>query len=146
MVTVSALLGHRNGERPLGYHMLGYLNVGGEPRTLVELLFVAITVLGFPVVVRDIFKERDVVYAPPAVSADDGTERQRHGYALMATMLDDAHATHEQWASHSAAFARLTIWRPLSAARSSNRPMAMCLRAAKLICADASWRPARPSV
>ena len=55
MVTVSALLGHRNSERPpLGYHMLGYLNVGGESRTLVELLFVAITVLGFPVAIHAI--------------------------------------------------------------------------------------------
>ena len=115
VVTVSALLGHRNAERQLRYHMLGYLNVGGDPSTLVELLFVAITVLGFPVaihavsLVRDIFKERGVVYAPPAVSADAGTERQRQGYALMATMLDDAHASHAHWASHSATFARWSL-------------------------------------
>ena len=115
MVTVSTLLGHRNAERQLRDHIIGYLNVVGEPRTLVELLFVAIAVLGFPVaihaitLVRDIFKERGVVYAPPAVPADDGTERQRQGYALMATMLTDAHAAHEHWASHSATFARWLV-------------------------------------
>ena len=115
VVTVSALLGHRNAERQLRYHMLGYLNVGGDPSTLVELLFVAIAVLGLPVaihaisLVRDIFKQRGVVYAPPALAADDGTERQRQGYALMATMLDDAHATYAHWASHSATLARWSV-------------------------------------
>ena len=69
VVTVAALLGHRNAERQLRYHMVGYLNAGGEARTLVELLFVSIAVLGFPVaihaiaVVREIFKERGVEFA-----------------------------------------------------------------------------------
>jgi 4-carboxymuconolactone decarboxylase len=115
VVTVAALLGHRNAERQLRYHMNAYLNVGGEPQTLVELLFVAIAVLGFPVaihaisLVRDIFKERGVEFAPIAAPTDDGTERQCQGFACLSAMLSDADATHEAWAHHNATFARWSV-------------------------------------
>ncbi len=115
VVTVAALLGHRNAERQLRYHMDGYLNVGGEPHTLVELLFVAITVLGFPVaihaiaLVRDIFKERGVAFTPLTTPADDGSERQRRGIALMTQMLNDANTTYAGWAQHSATFAQWSV-------------------------------------
>ena len=115
VVTVAALLSHRNAERQLRYHMLGYLNVGGEPHTLVELLFVAIAVLGFPVaihaitLVRDLFRERGVEFAAITTPEDDGTERQRHGFALMTEMLNDADTTYEGWTQHSATFAHWSL-------------------------------------
>jgi len=117
IVTVAALLGHRNAERQLRYHMAGYLNAGGEPRTLVELLFVTIAVLGFPVaihaiaLVRDIFKERGVDFARIAPCAGDGSERGHVGRRTLHAMLGDAgaDATHDAWARHSEIFARWSL-------------------------------------
>lgn len=115
VVTVAALLGHRNAERQLRYHMVGYLNAGGEARTLVELLFVSIAVLGFPVaihaiaVVREIFKERGVEFARLAPRDDEGTDSAHAGYRLMGRMLSDADATHARWAALSAEFAHWSM-------------------------------------
>jgi 4-carboxymuconolactone decarboxylase len=115
VVTVAALLGHRNAERQLRYHMVGYLNAGGEARTLVELLFVSIAVLGFPVaihaiaLVRGIFKERGIEFVPPTPRADEGTDSAHSGYRLMGRMLNNADATHAQWAALSAEFAHWSM-------------------------------------
>ena len=115
VVTVAALLGHRNAERQLRYHMAGYLNVGGEPRTLVELLFVAIPVLGFPVaihaiaVVREVFKDNGVVFEAIAPLNDDGTNHYDQGLRVMHALLGDAGATHAGWARHSAILAQWSV-------------------------------------
>lgn len=115
VVTVAALLGHRNAERQLRYHMVGYLNAGGEPRTLIELLFVSIAVLGFPVAIhaiallRDIFKERGIEQARVAPREDDGSASFAAGRAAMARMLGDADASEAEWQAQSAVFAQWTV-------------------------------------
>ena len=115
VVTVAALLGHRNAERQLRYHMVGYLNAGGEPRTLVELLFVSIAVLGFPVAIhaiallRDIFKEHSVEQARVAPREDDGSASFAAGREAMARMLGDADASEAEWQAQSAVFAQWTV-------------------------------------
>ena len=115
VVTVAALLGHRNAEPQLRYHMTGYLNVGGEPRTLVELLFVAVVILGFPVAIhgiallREIFKERGLDFEPLAPLADDGSDRHRRGRRLMANLLRDADDLHADWQSHAGALAQWAV-------------------------------------
>ena len=113
VVTVAALLGHRNAEPQLRYHMTGYLNVGGEPRTLVELLFVAVVILGFPVAIhdiallREIFKERGLDFEPLAPLADDGSDRHRR--RLMASLLRDADDIHAGWQLHAEALAQWAV-------------------------------------
>jgi 4-carboxymuconolactone decarboxylase len=115
VVTVAALLGHRNAERQLRYHMVGYLNAGGEARTLVELLFVTIAVLGFPVaihaiaLVRDIFKERGIDGARIAAHDDGGSARHCAGRRVMSTLLSDGDATLDEWRRHSETFARWSV-------------------------------------
>ena len=115
VVTVAALLGHRNAEPQLRYHMVGYLNVGGAPQVLIELLFVSIVVLGFPVaihaiaLVRDIFKERGIELPRLSADQDDGTHRQHEGRRVMDALLRDADATFAQWEIHHPSFARWSL-------------------------------------
>jgi 4-carboxymuconolactone decarboxylase len=115
-VTVAALLAHRNAERQLRYHMVGYLNAGGEARILVELLFVSIAVLGFPVaihgiaLVRDIFTERGIDFARIAPRVDDGSTALRAGHEAMARMLGDAAApTLASWSELDTVFANWSV-------------------------------------
>lgn len=116
VVTVAALLAHRNAERQLRYHMVGYLNAGGEARILVELLFVSIAVLGFPVaihgiaLVRDIFTERGIDFARIAPRVDDGSTALRAGHEAMARMLGDAAApTLASWSELDTVFANWSV-------------------------------------
>lgn len=115
VVTVAALLAHRNAERQLRYHMVGYLNAGGEPRTLVELLFVSIAVLGFPVaihgiaLVRDIFEERAIDCARIAPRDDDGCDALRAGRAAMARLLTDSAAAEAEWRTLDGVFGQWTV-------------------------------------
>ncbi|NRF50643.1 carboxymuconolactone decarboxylase family protein, partial [Pseudomonas stutzeri] len=51
IATVAALMAHGSVQPQLKFHMTGFLNVGGEPAELVEMLFLAIAVLGFPVAI-----------------------------------------------------------------------------------------------
>ena len=115
VVTVAALLGHRNAEPQLRYHMVGYLNVGGAPQVLIELLFVSIVVLGFPVairaiaLVRDIFKERGIELPHLSADQDDGIHRQHDGRGVMDALLRDADTTFAQWEIHHPSFARWSL-------------------------------------
>ena len=46
--TVSCLMALGSVQPQLKFHMTGFLNAGGRPQDLVELLFVSVAVLGFP--------------------------------------------------------------------------------------------------
>lgn len=93
LVTVASLLAHGRAQRQLHYHMNGLLNAGATPETLVELLYVAIVIVGFPIavnavaLVREIFHERGIVFVPSASALGDGSERYAHGLAAMAALL-----------------------------------------------------------
>ena len=94
ITTVSALIAEGSVQPQLKYHMTGFLNVGGQPRELVEILFVAVAVLGFPAainavgIVRDIFKDKKISFEPLAPMADDGTGRYQHGLATLAALTN----------------------------------------------------------
>lgn len=115
IVTVAALLGHRNAEPQLRYHMVGYLNVGGAPRTLVELLFVSIVILGFPVAIhaiallREIFNERGIELPPIPPDEEDGSQRQHDGRRVMEALLRDADTTLAQWTDLHPRFAHWSL-------------------------------------
>src|SRR5690606_23707717 len=48
LCTISMLLANGSAQPQLKFHMAGFLNAGGEPATLLELLFVSEALLGFP--------------------------------------------------------------------------------------------------
>ena len=83
--TVSSLIAHGSAQTQVKFHMEGLLNVGGRPEDLVEIMFVATAVLGFPTainaisIVREIVSERGITFVPAPASADDGTERYQRG-------------------------------------------------------------------
>jgi len=94
ITTVSALIAEGSVQPQLKYHMTGFLNVGGQPRELVEILFVAVAVLGFPAainavgIVRDIFKDKKISFEALAPMADDGTGRYQRGLATLAALTN----------------------------------------------------------
>src|SRR5258708_21015907 len=71
------------------FHMTGFLNAGGKPQDLVELLFVSVAILGFPsaidsiVLAREIFQERRIAFEAPPPASDDGTQRYRLGLEVL---------------------------------------------------------------
>ena len=115
VVTVASLLAHGRAERQLRYHMDGMLNVGVAPIVLVELLYLAIVLLGFPItinaipIVRTIFSERNVDVELPTDFSDDGTARYARGVATLATLLRHPDEYSASLAAKDAAFARWTI-------------------------------------
>jgi 4-carboxymuconolactone decarboxylase len=52
--TVSSLIAHGSAQTQVKFHMEGLLNVGGRPEDLVEIMFVATAVLGFPTAINAI--------------------------------------------------------------------------------------------
>ncbi|WP_342234493.1 carboxymuconolactone decarboxylase family protein [Inquilinus sp. OTU3971] len=92
VVTVSALMAGGSAQPQLKYHMHGFLNVGGSPRELVEVVFASIAILGFtsPInaiaLIREIFKERKVSFEPLAPATDDGVNRYERGLAAIARL------------------------------------------------------------
>jgi 4-carboxymuconolactone decarboxylase len=70
LCTVSMLLADGNAQSQLKFHMAGFLNAGGEPKALVELMFVSVALLGFPPtinaigIVRAVFAERKFAFEP----------------------------------------------------------------------------------
>jgi 4-carboxymuconolactone decarboxylase len=83
--TISSLIAQGSVQSQLKFHMNGLLNVGGQPQDLVEILFVATAILGFPAainaigIVRQILSERDIVIVPVLATDTDGTDRYRRG-------------------------------------------------------------------
>jgi 4-carboxymuconolactone decarboxylase len=115
IVTVASLMTHGSVQPQLKYHMTGFLNAGGEPAELVEMLFVAIAILGFPVainavaIVREIFVERRVAFEPIAPTSDDGTRRYQQGLRVLTDLIDNSASYIENLASSSPEFARWSV-------------------------------------
>lgn len=87
--TVSCLMALGSVQPQLKFHMTGFLNAGGRPQDLVELLFVSVAVLGFPSAIdsialaREIFQERRIAFEAPPPASDDGTQRYRRGLEVL---------------------------------------------------------------
>jgi 4-carboxymuconolactone decarboxylase len=83
--TVSSLIAQGSVQSQLKFHMSGLLNVGGRPEDLIEIMFLATAIVGFPAainaigIVRQIFSERDIAFVPAREIDSDGTDRYRRG-------------------------------------------------------------------
>lgn len=116
LCTVAMLLADGSAQPQLKYHMAGFLNVGGEPRALVELMFVSVAILGFPPTInavgllRTVFAERQLAFAPIEPTADDGTGRGRSGIETLRRLTGgDAQAYFDGFAKASPDLARLSV-------------------------------------
>lgn len=116
LCTVSMLLADGNAQPQLKFHMTGFLNAGGKPEALVELLFVSVALLGFPPtinaigIVRAVFTERKLHFTPLPPSADDGSARGRTGIETLERIAGgNVQAYFDAFAAGSPALARLSI-------------------------------------
>src|SRR4051812_12591384 len=95
--TVSCLMALGSVQPQLKFHMTGFLNAGGKPQDLVELLFVSVATLGFPaavgsiVLAREIFRERRITFEAPPPASDDGTQRYRRGLDVLSAVNGEGH-------------------------------------------------------
>lgn len=115
IATVAALMAHGSLQPQLKYHMTGFLNAGGEPAELVEMLFQAVAILGFPVainavgIVREIFRERDLVFDPIAPVSGDGTARYQRGLEVLDDLMANPQEYIEKRSSTSPELARWSV-------------------------------------
>lgn len=115
IATVAALMAHGSVQPQLKYHMTGFLNAGGKPAELVEMLFQAIAILGFPVsinavgIVREIFRERGLVFDPIAPVSDDGTARYQRGLEVLDDLMANPEVYMEKLQSTSPELARWSV-------------------------------------
>jgi 4-carboxymuconolactone decarboxylase len=116
ITTVSSLIAEGSVQPQLKYHMTGFLNVGGQPRELVEILFVAAAVLGFPAaidaigVVRNVFKDKKISFEALAPIGDDGTARYQRGLAALTALTNgDAERATKSLQAVSPELARWTV-------------------------------------
>lgn len=115
VATVAALMAHGSLQPQLKYHMTGFLNAGGEPAELVEMLFQAVAILGFPVainavgIVREIFRERDLAFDPIAPVSDDGAARYQRGLEVLDDLMANPQEYIEKLQSTSPELARWSV-------------------------------------
>ena len=99
--TVSCLMALGSVQPQLKFHMTGFLNAGGRPQDLVELLFVSVAVLGVRgggaaaidliARAREIFQERRIAFEAPPPASDDGTQRYRRGLEVLLAVNGEGH-------------------------------------------------------
>lgn len=95
--TVSCLMALGSVQPQLRFHMTGFLNAGGRPQDLVELLFVSVAVLGFPSAIgsialtREIFRERRIAFEALPPASDDGTQRYWRGLEALLAVDGEGH-------------------------------------------------------
>ncbi|MBR1271242.1 carboxymuconolactone decarboxylase family protein [Bradyrhizobium sp. AUGA SZCCT0222] len=116
LCTISMLLADGSAQPQLKFHVAGFLNAGGEPRALVELMFVSVALLGFPPtinaigIVRAVFAERKITFEPIEPAADDGRTRGQAGLAAIQRLCGgDVQAYFDGIAAGSPDLARLSI-------------------------------------
>ncbi|TGQ46952.1 carboxymuconolactone decarboxylase family protein [Mesorhizobium sp. M00.F.Ca.ET.216.01.1.1] len=89
LCTVSMLLADGSAQPQLKFHIAGFLNAGGEPNAIVELLFVSVAILGFPAtvnavgIVRSVFAERELAFQPIEPVTGDGAGRGATGQDML---------------------------------------------------------------
>jgi 4-carboxymuconolactone decarboxylase len=116
LCTISMLLADGSAQPQLKFHMAGFLNAGGEPSALVELLFVAVAVLGFPAtidavgIVRAVFAERKLTFQPIEPVRDDGADRRSAAQATLGRLMGgDAQNYFDHFAATAPDLVRLSI-------------------------------------
>ena len=89
LCTISMLLASGSVQPQLQFHMAGFLNAGGKPEALLEVLFVSVAILGFPStinavgLVRTVFSDRGLTVQPLKPASDDGSARWQDGHRTL---------------------------------------------------------------
>lgn len=116
LCTVSMLLADGSAQPQLKYHMAGFLNAGGDPEALVELLFISVAMLGFPAtinaigLVRSVFAERELAYEPIAPETSDGAGRGSTGQEMLCRFMGgEAEDYFERFAATAPDLAQLSM-------------------------------------
>ncbi|MEC9266349.1 MAG: carboxymuconolactone decarboxylase family protein [Pseudomonadota bacterium] len=116
LCTVSMLLANGNAQAQLRFHISGFLNAGGKPDEIVELLFLSTAILGFPTtvnaigLVRSIFAERDLEFLPIEPETGDGTGRGSSGRQMLERVLaGDAESYFKRFSDAAPDLAQLSI-------------------------------------
>jgi 4-carboxymuconolactone decarboxylase len=116
LCTISMLLADGSAQPQLKFHMAGFLNAGGEPKALIELMFISVALLGFPPTVnaigliRAVFAERDLAFEPIEPSAGDGSTRRQAGLETLDRLSGgDVQAYFDGFAAGSPDLAQLSI-------------------------------------
>jgi 4-carboxymuconolactone decarboxylase len=116
LCTISMLLADGSAQPQLKFHMAGFLNAGGEPKALIELMFISVALLGFPPTVnaigliRAVFAERKLAFEPIESSAGDGSTRRQAGLETLDRLSGgDVQAYFDGFAAGSPDLAQLSI-------------------------------------
>ncbi|PWU70748.1 carboxymuconolactone decarboxylase [Ochrobactrum sp. POC9] len=116
LCTVSMLLADGSAQPQLKFHIAGFLNAGGKPEAIVELLFVSVAILGFPTtinavgIVRSVFTERKLAFQPIEPTTGDGVGREAAGREMLERFLGgDAQDYFDRFADTAPDLARLSI-------------------------------------
>ena len=114
--TVSMLLADGSAQPQLKFHIAGFLNAGGSPEAIVELLFVSVAVLGFPAtinavgIVRSVFAERELAFEPIKPETGDGAGRGWTGRDMLDRLVaGDAQEYFDRFAGTAPELAQLSI-------------------------------------
>jgi len=97
---VASLIAQGSVQSQLQFHMNGLLNAGGRTEDLVEILFLATAILGFPAainaigIVRQIFSERDIAFVPAREIDSDGTDRYGRGLRSFCDLMAGSDPSH----------------------------------------------------
>jgi 4-carboxymuconolactone decarboxylase len=116
LCTISMLLADGSAQPQLKFHMAGFLNAGGEPKALIELMFISVALLGFPPtinaigLIRAVFAERKLAFEPIEPSAGDGSTRRQTGLETLDRLSGgDVQAYFDGFAAGSPDLAQLSI-------------------------------------
>lgn len=116
LCTVSMLLADGSAQPQLKFHIAGFLNAGGEPKAIVELLFVSVAILGFPAtvnavgIVRSVFAERGLAFQPIKPATGDQAGRGSAGREILERLLaGDAQDYFDRFAGTAPDLVQLSI-------------------------------------
>jgi len=116
LCTISMLLADGSAQPQLKFHVAGFLNAGGEPKALIELMFISVALLGFPPTVnaigliRAVFAERKLAFEPIEPSEGDGSTRRQAGLETLDRLTGgDVKAYFDGFAAGSPDLAQLSI-------------------------------------
>lgn len=116
LCTVSMLLADGSAQPQLKFHIAGFLNAGGAPEKIVELLFVSVAILGFPAtvnavgIVRSVFAERELAFQPIKPATRETAERGSVGRAMLERLVaGDAQDYFDRFAGTAPDLAQLSI-------------------------------------
>jgi 4-carboxymuconolactone decarboxylase len=116
LCTISMLLADGSAQPQLKFHMAGFLDAGGKPKALIELMFISVALLGFPPTVnaigltRAVFAERKLAFEPIEPSAGDGSTRRQAGLETLDRLSGgDVQAYFDGFAAGSPDLAQLSI-------------------------------------